>query len=153
MDITFTTERDGSPVVYLHSDGQPLRAEINHDSTIELWAGSKLVDVRECATISLGELNAWAESVGHLVKRDPLIIPLARAVRAQAAVYAARADELMAFEGFNPPMVTALVDRSQLCAEWTDADEAAFHADQDTRPTTPDVDARFAWKMNRTGDA
>lgn len=149
MNITFTAERDGSPIAYLHSDGKPLRAEFNQDS-IELWAGSKLVDVHECETITLGELNQWAESVGYLVKPDPLITPLARAVRVQAAVYEAHADELMAHEGFDAAEASALVDRGLLCAEWTDADEAEFHADQDTRPTTPDVDARFAWKLNRT---
>lgn len=149
MNITFTAERDGSPITYLHSDGKPLRAEFNSDS-IELWAGSKLVDVHECETITLGELNQWAERVGYLVKPDPLITPLARAVRVQAAVYEAHADELMAHEGFDAAEASALVDRGLLCAEWTDADEADFHADQDTRPTTPDVDARFAWKLNRT---
>lgn len=149
MNITFTTERDGSPIVYLHSDGKTLRAEFNSDS-IELWAGSKLVDARECETITLGELNQWVESVGYLVKPDPLIAPLARAVRVQAAVYDARANELTAHEGFDAAEASALVGRGLLCAEWTDADEADFHADQDTRPTTPDVDARFAWKLNRT---
>jgi hypothetical protein len=149
MNITFTAERDGSPITYLHSDGKPLRAEFNSDS-IELWAGSKLVDVYECETITLGELNQWAERVGYLVKPDPLIAPLARAVRAQAAVYDARADELMASQGFDAAEASALVNWGLLCAEWTDEDEAAFHADQDTRPTTPNVEARFAWKLNRT---